>query len=82
MIVLAFLLGYPAFMVFAYGLSKVLFTPLDKVESEHKREMALLLQRSRRNKKVRPKTRWVSNPQPTPVFDLPELNPQIVNRVA
>ena len=82
MIVLAFLLAYPAFMILAYGLSKVLFTPIDKVEAEQKREMALLLQRSRRSKKVKPRTQWVSRSQRPPVFDLPELNPQIVNRVA
>lgn len=52
MIVLAFLIGYPLFMLFAFAIAKLIFTPLEKIEQEQRRERELLLQRSRRVSKI------------------------------
>lgn len=76
MIVLSFALGYPLFMVFAYALYKLLFTPLDRIEEEQKREKAMVLLRARRIKTRKREARHVAHPEePSPVFGLSDLNP-------
>jgi hypothetical protein len=48
MTILAFVLGYPLFMVFVYFTAKVIFTPTDKIVQEQAREREQLLQRAKR----------------------------------
>ena len=52
MIILSFVIGYPIFMFFAFYIAKMIFTPLDKIAQEQKRERELLLQRARRVPKL------------------------------
>ena len=52
MIALAFLIGYPLFMIFAFAIAKLIFTPLEQIAQEQRREKELLLQRARRVSRI------------------------------
>ncbi len=76
MIALSFALGYLVFMIFAFGMYKFLFTPLDEQEEARKHEKVMLLQRARRTKKRNlQKIRVVSTQETHRAFDMPELKP-------
>lgn len=53
MIALAFVIGYPVFMIFSYGLAKLIFTPLDKLAQEQQKERVFLMIKAKRVKKMR-----------------------------
>lgn len=74
MIVLSFALGYLVFMIFAFGMYKLLFTPLDEQEESQKREKLFLLERAQRTKRRKPKgARSLSTSRSHSVFTMPEL---------
>lgn len=75
MIFLSFALGYLVFMIFAFGMYKLLFTPLDEQEESEKREKAILLERAQRTKKRNRKgARSLSTSGSHSVFAMPELD--------
>lgn len=77
MVILAFFIGYPLFMLIAFGLARFLFPNQDTVADALKKERELLYQRAKRPVRTRSRRQVIT---PTrPAFTLNVSNPRAIS---
>lgn len=77
MVVLAFVIGYPLFILVAFGLARLLFPNQDTVAEVLKKERELLFQRAKRPVRTRSRHQVITTTRPS--FTLDVSNPRVIS---
>lgn len=77
MVILAFVIGYPLFILIAFGLARFLFPHQDTVAEALKKERELLYQRAKRPARARSRRQVIAPTRPS--FTLDVSNPRVIS---